>query len=230
MEFNQETAIFAPNFQYTNCSRFMDGYSKGVTDSFYMEVENPETEVAWLEIPELIGHIFSFIPFEKKNWLYCLLTCKKWFFVGKLVFDPSVRKNFAIRLFSFYGDMRRVRELMQDTRINPSDYNNHSIRMASFLGHASVVVELLKDGRVDPAAHDNYALKWACINGHVEVVTELLRDGRVDPRTNENEAFCLASRYGHKRVLEVLLKDSRVDQRVVFPLLLTTTKLNLEAM
>ena len=49
------------------------------------------------------------------------------------------------------GHSEVVRELLKDSRVDPSAYDNSAIRGASMNGRLEVVRELLKDNRVDPS-------------------------------------------------------------------------------
>ena len=53
----------------------------------------------WNELPEsVISNILKYVEFKKKNWISCICVCKKWSFVGKSTFDPSVNDSLALRL------------------------------------------------------------------------------------------------------------------------------------
>ena len=83
-----------------------------------------------------------------------MLTCKKFLFVGRIVFDPSISDNAAIQWASENGKLIAVKSLLQDKRVDPSAENNSPIKSASRNGHSRVVELLLQDNRVDPFAQE----------------------------------------------------------------------------
>ncbi|MCI0381476.1 MAG: ankyrin repeat domain-containing protein [Chlamydiae bacterium] len=128
--------------------------------------------------------------------------------------DPSMNHNIAIEVASKYGHLEIVKELLKDSRVDPSDdyvKTNGAILFASANGHLEVVKELLKDSRVDPSANNQEALQCAIKNNYLEVVKELLKDSRVDPSANGQAALKAAKTNRRKKIEEELLKDPRVD-------------------
>jgi hypothetical protein len=107
---------------------------------------------------DILSIIFTFIPYGGSNWLNTLLVNKRFFRLGKKIFDPSVQYNFAIRWASQNGKIESVRQLLKDSRIDPTVQDNYAIRWASLFGHVEVVKELLKNERVDPSADNNGAI------------------------------------------------------------------------
>jgi ankyrin repeat protein len=121
--------------------------------------------------------------------------------------DPSLYGNVAIQQASKNGDLKTVKQLLADPRVDPSVNFNFAIRYAAENGHLDVVIELMNDKRVDPSAgmcvcvkvyffflycrcvrchvfmdlcaDNNYALRKASENGHTEVVKQLVKDARV---------------------------------------------------
>lgn len=61
---------------------------------------------------EILEVILDFVPFGGKSWLSCLLVSKEWLYVGKRVFDPSVKNNRAIRWAAEAGKLDAVRVLI----------------------------------------------------------------------------------------------------------------------
>jgi hypothetical protein len=107
------------------------------------------------------------------------------------------------------GHFDIVKDLSQDSRVNPSDNHDHALRLASqygslfsrqiltFLtGHLPIVEILLADTRTNPGNYFNFAVREASSNGHAEVVAALLKDSRVDPSANCNAAIRFACLYG----------------------------------
>jgi len=78
----------------------------------------------------------------------------------------SERRNYAIQLAAFHGDMGVVRylcELPRDWGVDPSARRNRAIVRAAYNGHVDVVrylCELPADRGVNPGADDNYAIQW----------------------------------------------------------------------
>jgi ankyrin repeat protein len=93
--------------------------------------------------------------------------------------DPSMGKNYAIRLAAQYGHLEIVKLLLKDKRVNPAAEYNFAIRWASKHNHIEIVKLLLKDKRVNPAAENNRALFWAAENQNKDMVKLLLQDKRV---------------------------------------------------
>jgi hypothetical protein len=56
-----------------------------------------------------------------------------------------------MRSASENGHVAVVRELLRDSRVDPSALQNYAIKQAAYYGRAEVVKELLKDSRVDPS-------------------------------------------------------------------------------
>ncbi len=136
------------------------------------------------------------------------------------------------------GDIRSVRLLLEDPRVNPAENHNKAIIQASAHGHEDIVHLLMADTRVNPADENSIALYWAAINGYPKVVrlllTELrinpvmtfletceegqiesvrilLADPRVDPAVNHNQAIIKASSNGHVEIVRLLMADPRVN-------------------
>jgi hypothetical protein len=119
------------------------------------------------------------------------------------------------------GNLKVLKKILQDPRVDPSGNHNGSIRSASTNGHYKVVELLLQDPRVDPSRLGNEAIRRASTNGHYNVVELLLQDPRVDPSSNpNNEAILNASRNGHHKVVELLLQDPRIDPNVLHLIIL----------
>jgi len=104
-----------------------------------------------------------------------------------------------------------VKELLKDSRVDPSAKDNYAVSLAAEKGFVEVVRELLKDSRVDPSADDNYAIYWASRNGHLECVKELLKDSRVNPADSTNRSIRAACEGGFTEIVLELLKHERVN-------------------
>ena len=92
-------------------------------------------------------------------------------------FNQAVKSN----------DIKNVKLLLNDNRVNPSDLNNWAIIEASMGGHTDIVKLLLNDNRVNPAAY-NWAIINASIEGHCDIVNLLWQDQRVkNSLKNDNE-------------------------------------------
>lgn len=89
--------------------------------------------------------------------------------------DPSVSKNYALRLAAMNGHPKMVALLLKDTRVNPAVLDNVAIGLASQYGHLTVVKLLLQDKRVKPGDADNYAILKAAKNKYKEIVIILLQ-------------------------------------------------------
>ena len=113
-------------------------------------------------------------------------------------------------LASIEGNIKIIKKILEDPRIDPSMHNNCALRMASENGHLEVVDRLLKDERVDPRSDSHYAIRYASKNGHVKVVDRLMKDSRTDAWEHNNDALNLAMKYNHNDVVNRLLKDPSV--------------------
>ena len=56
----------------------------------------------------------------------------------KIVFDPSLRGNFAIRWVSMMGYTEKVKALLQDPRVNPADASSDALFQACHRGNSRV--------------------------------------------------------------------------------------------
>ena len=52
---------------------------------------------------EILSLIFSYVPYQKRNWKSVLLTCKRFAVIGEKSFDPSLANNRAIRYAASEG-------------------------------------------------------------------------------------------------------------------------------
>lgn len=93
-----------------------------------------------------------------------------------------------------HGNIRRVKLLLADSRVDPTADNNLAIQVASENGNAEVVKLLLADSRVDPTVDNNFAIRIASEHGHTEVVKLLLAHTRpLKYVTEHTEEMCLAA-------------------------------------
>ena len=130
------------------------------------------------QLPQPIAElVISFVASgSKEDRLHTMLVQKNWLRLARRTFYPTKTLRYA----SENGHSEVVRELLKDSRVDPSADNNYAIQRASKNGHLEVVRELLKDSRVDPSAYDNCAIKVAREKGYRDIVRELLKDSRVD--------------------------------------------------
>lgn len=159
---------------------------------------------------ETLSEIFSFVPFEKADWMNVKLTCKKWSLIADEVFDPN--KCGALERMIDQGIESRVIEFLQNPRVNPAENDNEAIKLASANGMVNVVDHLLKNPKVDPSSDNNISVRWASIRGHLNVVNRLLKDPRVDPSDNQNSAYLLSKRAGKTEIIARLMEDPRVQK------------------
>ena len=64
-----------------------------------------------------------------------------------------------------------VRELLKNSKVDPSANDNQAIGIASQHGHVKIVKLLLEDKRVDPSDNKNYAIRIANQMGHKKVLS-----------------------------------------------------------
>ncbi len=74
---------------------------------------------------EIIYHILIFVPM--KSWLPVLLTSKRFYFIGRKVFDPAVNDNEIFIRVCKKGALNSIVELLKDRRVNPAARNNAGI-------------------------------------------------------------------------------------------------------
>ncbi|KAJ3017780.1 UNVERIFIED_CONTAM: hypothetical protein HDU68_011485 [Siphonaria sp. JEL0065] len=110
----------------------------------------------------------------------------------ELGYDPSVKKNRAIRKACEKGHLECVKLLLKNEQTNPDDKEGRALTVASIFGHVEVVIELLKDKRVDPSANNIPALfhRRDLFGGRKKEVVELLMaDERVKVELETNVPF-----------------------------------------
>lgn len=74
----------------------------------------------------------------------------------------------------YYGQLRAVKMILEDTRVIPAVDNNACLRAAIEGDHPDVVQVLLNDGRIDLAMDDFYSVRLAHLNGRTEILKVLL--------------------------------------------------------
>jgi hypothetical protein len=101
------------------------------------------------------------ISHEHSNWFHVLLTCRRFYCVGKISFDPSIFQNRALLWACKTGNLTVVKSLLSDARVDPSCLDNEAIQLACAHGHDLVVKELLLDKRVDPSDNFSATVRYA---------------------------------------------------------------------
>jgi hypothetical protein len=125
----------------------------------------------------------------------------------------KIKKDELVSLFLTScrnGNVKKIKELLCDSRVDPCVNNNEAIRDASKRGQHYTVRALLDDDRVDPSALKNEAIGEASDRGHVDVVKMLLGDNRVDASDDNNYAIRWASLYNHYEIVHLLMKNEKV--------------------
>ncbi|KAI9335714.1 ankyrin repeat-containing domain protein [Obelidium mucronatum] len=126
----------------------------------------------------------------------------------KLVADPSIRDNIAIRHASAGGFLGIVRLLLKCPTVDASADDNYAIRMACRGGHTETVGILLEVPGVNPCAMDFFAVKAAAAHGHSETLQVLLKDCRLWHNyykvTPDCYAMQWATKRGYTRVIRIL--------------------------
>jgi ankyrin repeat protein len=125
--------------------------------------------------------------------------------------NPGLDKLFALKHHCLAGDVKRVKEALDDPDFVAAPLPGALLTAASQNGRVAIVGLMLLDPRVDPAANGNAAIQYASRHGHERVVKLLLADPRVDPGAVDNVAIRDASGNGHASVVKLLLADPRVD-------------------
>jgi ankyrin repeat protein len=162
---------------------------------------------------DMYGLILSFVPYEGSNWLNCRLVNKLFLGISKRVQDPSlsthksypcIPNNYAIVWASQRGRAELVKELLQDTRIDPTASYNAALRAACKYGRTEVVKILLQDPRIDPEKSEPDVVKFGCWYG----------GPFCSPKTAWDEAISgNAYKTAHTGVTIELLKDARLVEK-----------------
>ena len=110
------------------------------------------------------------------------------------------------------NDIKKVKLLLNDPRVDPSNDNNLPLCLAVKKNHIDIVKLLLKNDRfVSLISETNDPISIASQHGYIEILELLLKDKRIDPSDYENFAVAIASENGHINVVQLLLNDKRVD-------------------
>ncbi len=95
--------------------------------------------------------------------------------------QPEAYQNSALCIACETGDVRFVKRLLKDPKVNPSDDKNWPLRIAYYKGYGGIVKLLLKDSRfsfVPSETKYNY-VKNAYTYNQFEIVKILLQDERM---------------------------------------------------
>jgi hypothetical protein len=159
---------------------------------------------------DVLVYLLSFVPNRKRNLLSVRLSCKRLLAASKEGFDPSKRRNWAIKRACEVGYLPSVKEILKDPRVDPTCRENFCLFHCAQEGKAECLKAIMDHAKVDPSCNESYALRLACTTGNDEVVRVLLRDTRVDPTVcNFNPMLCAIS-YDYGAIVNVLLDHDKV--------------------
>jgi len=138
-------------------------------------------------------------------------------------FNPE---NQDFQLAAGANNLKIVRLLLTDPRIDPADDQSGALHSAAEQGFLEMVKLLLKDPRINPADDDSYGLRKAFLYQHFDVVETLLLDGRSDPTFDDNTLLEWSILTNNLKFVKILLKDPRVDISINgnFPLVWACSK------
>jgi ankyrin repeat protein len=108
------------------------------------------------------------------------------------------------------NDIKNVKLLLNQPKVNPAYNNNSAIIYASMEGYYDIVELLINDHRVNPAADDNSAIIYTSKEGHYHIVKLLLNHPKVDPADYNNWSIINAFSEGHYDIVNLLWQDQRV--------------------
>ena len=99
------------------------------------------------QLPQPIAElVISFVASgSKEDRRNTMLVQKNWLWLARRTFYPTKTLCYA----SMKGYLEVVRELLKDSRVDPSARDNQAIQLASKNGHSEIIQELLKDKRVE---------------------------------------------------------------------------------
>ncbi|CAH6420931.1 Hypothetical protein POVR2_LOCUS294 [uncultured virus] len=135
--------------------------------------------------------------------------------VGMLLAEhrPHLDLSLALDRACLEGDNYRLaRQLLDDSRVDPTSDESNCLVSAVALGRIKTVGCLLADGRADPNTGDGTCLDIAIENGYREIARVLLADTRVDPSLDESKALLQAIHNSDTELVVELLRYSSVRQ------------------
>lgn len=136
--------------------------------------------------------------------------------VKELIKDPRIDPSYRLIAACASGDLKLVKELLNDREADPKFQGSSSLKLAVQYGHLEIVDVLLKDGRADPDDEyiEDVLLALAAERGHFKVVDRLLLDNRIIPNENNNEAIVKAFENNNFRIVDRLLAVKRIKRNL----------------
>jgi hypothetical protein len=104
-----------------------------------------------------------------------------------------------------------VRDLLSDSRVDPSFRDHYALITASEFGYRELVEILLSHPKVDPTTKDNSAIRSACENGHIDTVKLLWTHPGVRASVDGYKIIDSVCGRGHVSVVEFLIRNLGVD-------------------
>lgn len=93
-------------------------------------------------------------------------------------FNPGSHHNYGLCQAAQYGQVKIVKLLLKDPRVDPSDEENYPLRKSASNGHLPVVRELLKHPKVDPGSR-NFSAYYRAANPAIKkVLLKKLKQGK----------------------------------------------------
>ena len=106
---------------------------------------------------DILGVIFNYLItfrrgwhkvwYQTKLWFSVMLVSKQFLKVGRKVFPPNAFRNLALRKAIENGCVDYVKQLLQDSRIDPRLDNNDCLKVAVSRNNAEIVQLLLEGNR-----------------------------------------------------------------------------------
>ena len=132
------------------------------------------------------------------------------------LYEEAVDDNLLSSMLGFaaeFGYLKIVREIMKNSKCDPTADDNYAIRNAVKIGHLDVVKYLMSlDSKygIDPAADDNDAILHAAEKGRLHVLKYLMEevDSKygIDPAAFDNSAIGCAASGGHLDFVKYLME------------------------
>lgn len=166
---------------------------------------------------DVLGYIFSYIPYEKKNWLHVLLVNKQFFAVGKKTFDPSINNNSALKWAISKGYTEIAKELVRDSRVYPGDYEWNPLNWATECGNVDLIRYLLRDIKVQPIKPKHKEFWYAVRMGHTDAINEVIRDDRLSKGDRDQLIEKVIELSSDSQRYEVILKVTDLMARKHIP-------------
>jgi len=115
-------------------------------------------------------------------------------FIESKYYNLGSSNNYAIRHFVKINNIEQVKQLLQDSNVDPSVNNNDPIYYTCTYGCLDMVKLLLQQEKVKISVNYNKAFQRACYGRNIKIAKYLLNNYTIDPSADNNEAILLVSK------------------------------------